>query len=245
MFTLSFTIFYAVKLINLLITFGLSIMLVGDLITDEIPPLKITDTVELALDWMEQFKVSHLAVVNNRELVGVVTETDLMDYEHPEEELNLNKVPLLRPVIHHYQHTYELVKLMSGLNLTLIPVLDENELYKGCITLKGIVQNLSTMIAVQNPGGVIVLEVNQNDYSVTQIGGIIEGNDAKILSLHVSSQPDSMKMEVTIKVNREDLSGILQTFGRYNYTVKASFHAGDYDKGIKDKLDEFLHFLNI
>jgi predicted transcriptional regulator len=220
-------------------------MLVGDLITDEIPPLKTTDTVEMALDWMEQFKVSHLAVVNNdRELVGLVTETDLLDYEHPEETISLSKVHLLKPIIHHYQHTYDLVKLMSSLNLTLIPVLDENELYKGCITLKGIVQNLSNMIAVQNPGGVIVLELNQIDYSVTQIANIIEGNDAKILSLHVSSHPDSMKMEVTIKVNREDLSSILQTFNRYNYTIKASFHLGDYDKGLKDKLDEFLRYLN-
>lgn len=220
-------------------------MLVGDLITDEIPPLKTTDTVEMALDWMEQFKVSHLAVVNNRELVGIVSETDLMDYERPDEPINASKLPLLKPIIHHYQHTYELVKLMSSLNLSLIPVLDENELYKGCITLKGIVQNLSNMTAVQNPGGVIVLELNQNDYSVTQIGNIVESNDAKILSLHVSSQPDSMKLEVTIKVNREDLSGILQTFGRYQYTVKATFHQGDYDKNINDKLNEFLHFLNI
>jgi CBS domain-containing protein len=220
-------------------------MLVGDLITDEIPPLKTTDTVEMALDWMEQFKVSHLAVVNNRELVGIVSETDLMDYERPDEPINASKLPLLKPIIHHYQHTYELVKLMSSLNLSLIPVLDENELYKGCITLKGIVQNLSNMTAVQNPGGVIVLELNQNDYSVTQIGNIVESNDAKILSLHVSSQPDSMKLEVTIKVNREDLSGILQTFARYQYTVKATFHQGDYDKNINDRLNEFLHFLNI
>lgn len=220
-------------------------MLVGDLITDEIPPLKTTDTVEMALDWMEQFKVSHLAVVNNRELVGIVSETDLMDYERPDEPINASKLPLLKPIIHHYQHTYELVKLMSSLNLTLIPVLDEKELYKGCITLKGIVQNLSNMTAVQNPGGVIVLELNQNDYSVTQIGNIIESNDAKILSLHVSSQPDSMKVEVTLKVNKEDLSGILQTFARYAYTVKAHFHQGDYDKDINDKLNEFLHFLNI
>jgi len=220
-------------------------MLVGDLITDEIPPLKATDTVEMALDWMEQFKVSHLAVVNNRELIGVIAETDLMDYEHPEEQINASKLTLLKPIIHHHQHTYDLVKLMSSLNLTLIPVLDENELYKGCITLKGIVKNLSNMIAVQNPGGVIVLELNQSDYSVVQIGNIVEGNDAKILSLHVSSQPDSMKMEVTLKVNREDLTGILQTFNRYNYTVKASFHHGDYEQGMKDKLNEFLHFLNI
>src|ERR1041385_4991131 len=112
-------------------------MLAGDLITDEIPPLKVTDTVEVALDWMEQFKVSHLPVVNNRELVGLVAETDLMDYEHPEETIDTSSVHLLKPIIHGDQHTYELVKLMSGLNLTLIPVLDEQENYKGCITLKG------------------------------------------------------------------------------------------------------------
>lgn len=220
-------------------------MLVGDLITDEIPPLKITDTVELALDWMEQFKVSHLVVVNNRELIGVVSEADLMDYEHPDEQINVSKLHLMRPVIHHYQHTYDLIKLMNSLNLTLIPVIDEKELYKGCITLKGIVQNMSNMISVENPGGVIVLELNQNDYSVTQIGSIVEGNDAKILSLHISSTPESTKLEVTIKVNREDLSAIVQTFNRYNYSVKAAFQDSSFDRGMNDRLDEFMHFLNI
>jgi predicted transcriptional regulator len=220
-------------------------MLVSDLITDEIPPLKTSDTVELALDWMEQFKVSHLAVVSKRELIGVVSENDLMDYEYPEQQISEIKIPILKPIIHHYQHTYDLVKLMNSLNLTLIPVLDENNNYKGCITLKGIVQNLSNMTAIHHPGGVIVLEMNQNDYSVTQISNIIEGNDAKILSLHVSSVPDSVKMEVTIKVNKEDLSRIIQTFNRYNYTVKATFHQGDYESGLNDKLNEFLHFLNI
>ena len=151
-------------------------MIVGDLITDEIPPLKVTDTVELALDWMEQFKVSHLAVVKDRELIGVVSETDMLDYEHPEEKINVSKLHLMRPVIQHFQHAYDVVRLMSSMNLTLIPVVDENDKYKGCITLKGIVQNLSTMMSVQNPGGVIVLELNQNDYSVTQIGNIIESS---------------------------------------------------------------------
>ncbi len=220
-------------------------MLAGDLITDEIPPLKMTDTVEMALDWMEQFKVSHLAVVNNRELVGLVSETELLDYEHPEEQISASKLHILKPAIHYYQHTYDLLRLMSSLNLSLIPVIDEKEQYKGCITLQGMVQNLSTMASVQNPGGVIVLEMNQHDYSVTQIGNIIEGNEAKILSLHVSSQPDSTRIEVTIKVNRENLGPIIQTFNRYNYSVKAIFQNNDFDKGLDDRLNEFLHFLNI
>lgn len=220
-------------------------MLAGDLITDEIPPLKISDTVEMALDWMEQFKVSHLAVVDNRKLIGLVSETDLLDYDHPEEQISASRLHIMRPAIHYYQHTYDLLRLMSSLNLTLIPVIDEKELYKGCITLQGIVQNLSNMASVQNPGGVIVLEMNQNDYSVTHIGNIIEGNEAKILSLHVSSQPDSTKVEITIKVNRENLSGIIQTFNRYNYSVKAAFQHEDYNKGLDDRLGEFLHYLNI
>lgn len=220
-------------------------MLAGDLITDEIPPLKMTDTVEMALDWMEQFKVSHLAVVNNRELIGLVSETELLDYEHPEEQISASKLHIMRPVIHYYQHTYDLLRIMSSLNLSLIPVIDEKEQYKGCITIQGMVQNLSTMASVQNPGGVIVLEMNQHDYSVTQIGNIIEGNEAKILSLHVSSQPDSTRIEVTIKVNRENLGPIIQTFNRYNYSVKAIFQNNDFNKGLDDRLNEFLHFLNI
>lgn len=220
-------------------------MLVGNFITDEIPPLKTTDTVEMALDWMEQFKVSHLAVVENKTLIGLVSENELMDYDHPEEIISKGKLNFIRPVLYEHQHTYDLVKLMASLNLTLVPVIDSDEHYKGCITLKGVIQNLSEMTAVQNPGGVIVLELNQNDYSATQISSIIEGNDAKLLSLHVSSIPDSTKMEVTIKVNREDLSGLLQTFNRYNYIVKASFHVGNHTNNLNDRLNEFMHFLNI
>jgi acetoin utilization protein AcuB len=220
-------------------------MLAGELITEDIPPLKVTDTVELALDWMEQFKVSHLPVVNDRKLIGLVSEADLLDYERPDEQINVSKLHLLKPAIHDYQHTYDLVRLMTSLNLTLIPVTDDNDLYKGCITLKGLVHNISTMISVQNPGGVIVLEMNQNDYSVTQIGNIIEGNDAKILSLHVSSKPDSTQIEVTIKVNREILTGIIQTFNRYNYNVKASYTPSEYKDGLDDRLKQFLHYLNI
>jgi acetoin utilization protein AcuB len=220
-------------------------MLVADLITDEIPPLKHTDTVEMALDWMEQFKVSHLAVVKDRELIGLVSETDLMDYNRPDETIDELKIPLLKPIIHNYQHTYDLLKLMMSFNLTLIAVLDDKELYIGCITLKGLLANLSGMASVQNPGGVIVLEVNQADYSLTHISNIIEGNDAKILSAHVSSLPDSTKVEVTLKLNVEDLSRVLQAFYRYNYTVKASFQHGDFENGMKNRLDEFLHFLNI
>ena len=90
-----------------------------------------------------------------------------------------------------------------------------------------------------------MLELNLHDYSLSEISRIVESNDAKILSLYISSHMDSTKLEVTIKINRTDLSAIIQTFNRYNYTIKASFHQSEYVDDLKDRFDSFMSFLNI
>ena len=54
-----------------------------DLITQDIPPLRPKDDVGRALDWMEEFKVSHLPVVENGRLVGMVKDQDLVDRNDP------------------------------------------------------------------------------------------------------------------------------------------------------------------
>src|SRR4051794_18975396 len=136
-------------------------MLVGDLITDEIPPLKATDTVEMALDWMEQFKVSHLAVVNNRELIGIVAETDLMDYQHPEEPINASKLQLLKPIIHSHHATYVAGKLLGSVKLSLLSVGRENADCKGCSGGKGIGKKRGTLPALQNPDRRSVLDFTE------------------------------------------------------------------------------------
>ena len=49
-----------------------------DLITPDVPPLRPQDDVGRALDWMEEFKVSHLPVVEGGRLVGLVKDQDLV-----------------------------------------------------------------------------------------------------------------------------------------------------------------------
>ena len=100
-------------------------------------------------------------------------------------------------------------------------------------------------MAVNNPGGILVLEQHQNDYSITQIAQIIESNDAKILSLYIRSPEDSMKVEVIIKINRTELASIIQTFERFNYTIKASFmDEDDMDSYYSSRFDSFMRYLN-
>ena len=220
-------------------------MLAKELITDEIPPLKLTDTGSKALHWMDEFKVSHLPIVSKKEYVGLVSDTDILDWNIGDEPLAKKQLSIVRPFIFEYQHVFEALKLISKINITVIPIVDKDQNYLGLITLSRLTWQIAQLAAIQEPGGIIVLELNTNDYSLTQIAQIVEGNDAKILSCYYTMLPDSTKIEVTLKINKEDLSGILQTFHRYNYTVKASFHQSEFVDDLKNRYNYFINYLGV
>ena len=220
-------------------------MIARDFITDEIPPLKTTDNGLKALGWMDEFKVSHLPVVNNSELLGLISDSEILDMNNAADELGNMKQPLIKPYALEHQHIYEAMKLISELNITVLPVLNSENQYIGVITLNHLMQQFSRLAAITEPGGIVILELNVNDYSLTQIAQIIEGNDAKVLSLYVTPHPDSTKMEITLKVNKQDLSPILQTFYRYNYNVKATFHQSEFLDDLKNRYDSFMNYINM
>jgi signal-transduction protein with cAMP-binding, CBS, and nucleotidyltransferase domain len=134
---------------------------------------------------------------------------------------------------------------MTENKLSLIPVTDKHNHYLGVITHARIIEQFSHFTSLMNPGGIIVLEINERDYSLSEIAQIVETNDASILSVFINSIPDSTRMEVTLKLNKMDISAVLQTFSRYEYVVKASFSEGDYDELLRDRFDSLMSYLNI
>ncbi len=220
-------------------------MLARELIKDVIPPLKTSDTGLKALNWMEEFRVSHLPIVNNVHFLGLISDDDILSLNAPEEPLGNHSLSLIRPYVMESQHVYEVVKLVSELKLTLVPVLDHQQNYLGIITLTDIVDSFASIQTVYDPGGIIVLELNTNDYTLTEISHIIESEDSKILSLYVTSHPDSTKMELTIKVNKTDLSRIIASFERFNYNVMASYHQSNFSEDMNSRFDSFMNYLNM
>lgn len=220
-------------------------MLAYELITEEVPSLKPTDTGKRVLDWMEDFRVSHLPVVDKREFLGLISHHDVLDVDSSKKTLDKLHVPLIKAFVRDSFHVFDVLKVISNHNVSAVAVLDEHNMYVGVITADSIIKKIAHMPFVNEPGGIIILEINVRDYSLSQIAQIIEGNDAKILSLHINSHPDTTKMELTLKINKDDLAPILQTFSRYNYNVKATFHQSRVEGDIKNRFDEFMHFLNI
>ncbi|MBK9760339.1 MAG: CBS domain-containing protein [Flavobacteriales bacterium] len=216
-----------------------------DLITDDIPPLKASDPVGRALDWMEEFKVSHLPVVEGESLIGLVKDDDLVDGNNARatvgELMERTEVPFVRD----RQHIYDVMKLFVERGLTVVPVLDMTGKYLGAINEHEALKRLSEVANVREPGSVLVLEMNSIDYSLTEIARIVEGNDAKVLSVYCHALTDSTRMEVTLKINREDVSDILQTFERYEYQVKTTYQGSRFHEDLRGRYDELIRFINL
>jgi acetoin utilization protein AcuB len=220
-------------------------MIARDLLTRDVLPLSPDDTGLTALHWFDEFKVSHLPVVKSNEYMGMVSEDDIYSSNSFEETLEKHNLTLLKISIVQSQHEYAVIRLFAEYKLSLLPVVDENNLFLGVITMPGLVENLSAITAVDNPGGIIVLELNVNDFSLSEIAQIVESNDARLLSLYMRSHPDSIRSELTLKVNRMDIQPIIQTFLRYNYTIKASFFESGYTDSLRERYNMLMNYLNI
>lgn len=218
-------------------------MIAKDLITDEIPPLKHLDTGEIALRWMDEFKVSHLPVLKNDNYVGVISESDILDKMDIEETLDKLFDHLPRPYVKANAHIYEVLYRVAEHKISVIPVLDEDESYLGCTSIHQLITLIANTGSIKESGGIIVLEVNQNDYSLAQIAQIVESNGAKILSSYIMSTSDSTKLEVTLKINQVELGRIIQTFERYDYTISASYQKSTFDDDLQNRYDALLNFL--
>lgn len=221
-------------------------MLAKELISDIIPSLRTSDTGMKALFWMDVFRVSHLPIVNEKVFLGLISDADIYDLNMVEEPIGNHNLSLFSPFVEYDQHIYDVIELVAKLKLSLVPVLDKRKNYMGVITLSDLVQHFANVASLKDPGGVLVLDLNVNDYSLTEIAQIVEGNDAKILSLYITSPQNSTRLELTLKINKADLSPIIQTFNRYNYVIKASFMDEDKLDALYDKrYEEFIKYLSI
>jgi acetoin utilization protein AcuB len=221
-------------------------MVAKDLISEVIPTLKTSDLGQTALNWMEIFRISHLPIVNNQEFLGLISDADIYDMNQPDEPIGNHALTLFKPYVDAEQHIFEVIGLASRLKLTIVPVLDANNLFKGVITTTDLIRHFAGLSSMDQPGGIIVLELIERDYSLSQIAQIIESNNVKVLSMYITSPPESTKLEVTLKINTGDMVSVIKTFERYNYDIKTWVTNNDsMDRFYSERLDMLMKYLNI
>jgi len=215
------------------------------LISDSIPPLKTSDTVQKVHERMAEFRVNHLPIVNEKQFLGLVSDEDLVEVQDTNVPVGSLSLSMHNPFVYEDQHIYDVIRLFYEQKLSLVPVLDTHKNYKGLISINTMMEYVATITSVKEPGGIIILEITNRNNSLSHISQIVESDNAQILSSYVQSFPNSTKLEITLKLNRTDLSSIIASFLRYDYHVKATFNDTKSDDGTSDRYDQLMNYLDI
>ena len=220
-------------------------MIAKELLSNTIPPLKVSDNSEKAMLWMYEFHLTHLPVIEGKKYLGLISEEQILDINSIEDPLSEIITKLDRPFVNQYDFILDVVKVASDFKATVVPVVDEHENYVGLITQDHLIQAIASLSSLQSPGGYIVLEMKEIDYSLAEIARIIEGDEAKILSCYTKSNKSTDVLEVILKVSVTTLDRILASFERFEYNVKASYQESDFDDYLQDRYDSFMNYMNV
>jgi CBS domain-containing protein len=195
------------------------------------------------LNLMDEMHVNDLPVVENGLFLGLANESDFLNAEVYQGEIQA-ELELLNVSVLPDSHVLDVLKIVSENDITVIPVVDEGNNYLGSITSADLLDYLAEMLGVMREGGIIVLQVFERDHSIQQIARIIEENNAKILSLSVVPVSEG-NLEMHIKIDLPDLNPILQSLERFNYNILSKFQASQFDDELKDRYNELMRYLNM
>ncbi len=219
-------------------------MIASDLISHSLAPLKTSDTGEEVLTIMQIYHVKHLPIVNFEMLLGTISEDEIMGND-VDAAIGTYGLSLNKAFVRGSDHLFEVMSKLAEFNLTVIPVVDSEDHYLGMITQEDLVQFYANSFSFAEPGGIIVLEMNRRDYSLSEIARIVEAENSSVLSAFLTSNPDTTKVYVTLKINQQEIQHLIATFERYDYTIKASFTEEKYMEDLKDRYDALMSYLNV
>ncbi len=194
---------------------------------------------------MSDFHVTHLPVVVEDKLAGLVSEDDLLNVENDDTLLAQLQPGFSKLAAHADSYFYEAVQLVNENGLTLIPVISGESEYTGAIIATDLLKHLGRIAGVNDLGGIIVLEMEKVSFSFTEISKLVETNDAQIIQLNTYTDAASGNFYITLRINKAEISDIVATFQRYEYQIKYYFGEELYENELRSNYDHLMNYLNI
>jgi acetoin utilization protein AcuB len=216
-----------------------------EIISAAIPSLHLNDPVAQALDLMADFHITHLPVVKEDKLAGLVSEEDLLNVEDDNTLLSVLQPGFSGIVAHADAFFFEAVQLVNENSLTLIPVVGPESEYTGAIVATDLLRQLGRVSGVNDTGGIIVLEMEKVSFSFAEISKLVETNDAQITQLNTYSDVASGNFYIALRINKAEISDVVSTFQRYEYQVKYGFGEELYENELRNNYDHLMNYLNI
>jgi len=215
------------------------------LISSSLPVLSLQDTAWQAQQMMADHHLFHLPVTDNDQFAGLISEDDVLNTDDDSRPLSEMEQQLLKLSVRGDAHFLEAVQLCNTYGLSVVPVIEKETEWLGAIPAPDLLKYLGRMTGADEPGGVIVLEMEKANFSFSEMCKLVETNDAQITQLNTFFDNQAQLFYVTIKLNRFEVSDVVSTFQRYDYTVKYYFGEELYENEIRSNYDHLMNYLSM
>ncbi|SHM82431.1 CBS domain-containing protein [Polaribacter sp. KT 15] len=219
-------------------------MNITDYILNEIKPLSLKSSVKAAQKLFDNFPITHFAVVENNKILGCFAQDDIQTIENKSDEL-VGYAHLLNSFFADEKATVlELLKIFADNDTTIIPVLNKEKEYIGYYDLCDVLDVFSTSPFMIEDSETLIIEKNENDYSMSEVSQIVESNGGKLLGLYVSEKTQG-NVQVTLKIKAEDINEVMHTFRRYDYKIISTHENDIYLEDLKNRSDYLQKYLEM
>ena len=219
-------------------------MLAASITAQGFPLLHLEDKVSFALQCMEDFDIQELAVVKDDYFLGLVQKSDLLDADESVNLIVLSE-QLKKIMIADTAHFLTALDLFSKHQLSILPVLNEQQECIGMIPQKSLNDALAKFLGVELPGAILVLSVAPYQYSLAEMSRLVESNNAQILQLNSYFDEKNCAMIITLKINKDEAQAIIATFQRYDYQLVQYFGKTPLHNDIEAHYHHLMNYLDV
>ncbi|PCH76534.1 MAG: acetoin utilization protein acuB [Flavobacteriaceae bacterium] len=212
-------------------------------ILSELKALSPSDSVAKAVEVFRNQPISHLPIIENNQLVGLISESDI----HA-----IDTDTILKESAHLLDSFFadestdvlELLKRFTVNESNILPVLNKEQQYIGYFELNDILELCYNTPFLSEQGLTLIIEKATRDFSFSEISQIVESNKAKLLGVFITENRNDI-VQIGVKFYSEEINEVIQSFRRYDYKVITE-HKDDYFlETLKERADYLRKYLSI
>ena len=218
-------------------------MPLNQFIINDLNPSSPETLVEELHTIFKQLTYSHIPVLKEQVYLGCLSETDVYCFE-PDQTVSEVLYAVEGFFVRDSSLWLDVLEAFAQNNCNIMPVLDGENNYIGYYQLIDLISLFNRTPFFSEPGGIIVVEKGQNDFSISEVSQIVESNNTKLLGAFVSKSTNDLT-QITLKIGQTGLSTILREFRRYGYTIISGHEDDTFLQTLKERSSYLDTYLNL
>lgn len=215
----------------------------SDYINNDFKPIESTQSVVEIQNFFDDITYSHFPILDSGVYLGCIAAEDAETFE-TEKKLSDYRYAFEGFFVRTSMTWLDVLEVFARNNANIVPILSDDNKYVGYYEINDVVKFLNGTPFLKEVGGIIIVEKNIADYSMSQITQIVESNNGKLLGLFISEATNST-IQITIKITLGAMNEIIQTFRRYNYEIISEHHEDNYLNSLKERSEYLDKYLNM